>query len=325
MARATLIHNTTAGEGRPSSGELRELVTQQGFDLRYATTDADLDALLQDPGDLVVVAGGDGTVGQVAARLIGGHVPLAILPVGTANNLAASLGITGPVDLIAAGWCTDRTRPLNVAMAEGPWGVRPFVESFGFGLFAHAMPILSALKKGGEGPMMREAQIRQDRLAFRRLLDQFVPREIELSLDGQAAAGRYLLVEALNVPMLGPRLCFAPRADPGDGRLEVLLVRERDRQALVQWLDDGAEGDLGLDVRSVRTMEIVWDGEPLHIDGETWSDAGAAFRSVQTVPHAGQALVRVHVEPGTVPVLVPAGTPSLSYDPGSDHPDPGRP
>lgn len=306
MARATLIHNTTAGDGHPTGGELRELMAQQGFDPCYATTDADLDALLQDPGDLVVVAGGDGTVGPVAARLIGRGIPLAILPVGTANNLAASLGITGPVDIIAAGWATARSRPLRVGKATGPWGARPLVESFGLGLFAQVMPILSALKKGGEEPMMRETQIRQDRLAFRRLLDQFVPREVDLRLDGHPALDEYLLVEALNAPMVGPRLRFAPRADPCDDRLEVVLVREADRRRLVEWIDDGADGDPGLDVRSVETIDILWDGDPVHIDGETWAGDHASFRSVQTVPGAHRAPVRVALEPGAVSVLVPS-------------------
>jgi diacylglycerol kinase (ATP) len=306
MARATLIHNLTAGDGRPSRGELRELIAQKGYTATYATNDDDLDAVLQDPGDLVIVAGGDGTVGQVAARLIGRGIPLAILPIGTANNLAASLGIVGPIDLIAAGWADASCRPLNVANATGPWGARPLVESFGLGLFAHVIPILSALKKGGDQPMMREAQIRQDRLAFRRLLDQFVPRLVDLRLDGQSTVDEYLLVEVMNAPMLGPQLRFAPHADPGDGWVDVVLAREPDRQRLSQWIDDGADGDHGLDVRSVRSVELLWDGEPLHIDGETWADGSAAFRTVQTVARVDDATVRVELEPETVPVLVPS-------------------
>jgi diacylglycerol kinase (ATP) len=308
MARATIVHNTTAGDGRPSGGELRELVRAQGYDPEYATTDVDLDALLQDPGDLVVVAGGDGTVGQVAARLIGRDIPLAILPVGTANNLAGSIGIIGPVDTLVAGWRDATLRSLNVATAHGPWGARPFVESFGLGLFAHAMPVLSALKKGDQ-PMPREAQIRQDRRALRQLLEQFVPRAVDIRIDGRSASGDYLMVEAMNVPMLGPRLRMAPGADPGDGRLEVVLIRDADRKDLARWLEDDAQSDLRLDTCTAEIIEIVWDGDPIHIDGETWADDDAAFRSVQVVSHTATAQVRVQVEPGVVPVLIPALVP----------------
>lgn len=305
MARATIIHNPSAGDGRPSGGELRELVREQGYEPGYATTDVDLDALLQDPGDLVVVAGGDGTVGQVAARLLGRDIPLAILPVGTANNLAASIGITGPVDRLAAGWRDARRRQLNIATAHGPWGCRPLVESFGLGLFAHAIPILSALKKGEGEPMAREAQVRQDRDALRKLLDQFVPHAIDLRLDGRSLSGDYLMVEVMNAPMLGPRLRLSPHGDPGDGRLEVVLVREADRMDFSRWLERDDGSDPNLEICSVQAVELLWDGNPLHIDGETWADEDADFRSVQIVAKVRAATVRIEIEPRTVSVLVP--------------------
>jgi diacylglycerol kinase (ATP) len=306
MARATIIHNRVAGDGHPTGGELRALVQAQGFAPCYDTTDSDLDTLLQDPGDLVIVAGGDGTVGQVAARLGGRGVPLAILPIGTANNLATSLGIVGPIDLLVAEWTSARHRPLNVGTATGPWGARPFVESFGLGLFPHAMPVLSALKKQDGEAMVREQQIRHDRIALRRLLDQFVPRSVELKLDGRTFSGEYLMVEVLNAPMLGPRLCFAPRADPGDGRLDVLLVRQDDRRRLTAWLEEDPESDPGLPLESVRRIEIDWNGDPLHIDGESWAGESSPFRNVQTVSDVQRCPVTVELEPHTVPVLVPS-------------------
>jgi len=49
----------------------------------------------EEPGDIVAVAGGDGPVGKVARRLIGSPTPIAILPLGTANNIANTLDVTG--------------------------------------------------------------------------------------------------------------------------------------------------------------------------------------------------------------------------------------
>jgi diacylglycerol kinase (ATP) len=305
MARATLIHNASAGDGCPTGGELRELLRNHGFTPVYATSGDDLDDLLQDPGDLVVVAGGDGTVGEVASRLLRRGVPLAILPVGTANNLAISLGIEGPVDRLVADWKGAGTRPLNVGRVHGPWGRRPMVESFGLGLFPHAMPVLSALKKGPDGPPMREAALRQDRRALARFVREFVPRTVDLRLDGHHLPGEYLLVEAMNAPMLGPRLRLAPRADPGDGQLDVVLAREADREPLARWLERDAETDPRLEIRSARTIEFTWDGDPLHIDGESWADDAAAFRSVRTVVMDGPTLIRAELAPETVPVMVP--------------------
>lgn len=307
MPRATIIHNPTAGDGRPTGSELRELIERQGYTPAYATTDTDLDAALQDPGDLVVVAGGDGTVGQVAARILGRDVPLAILPVGTANNLAASIGLGGSVDLAVAGLRAAGATQLRLGSVRGPWGVRPFAESAGLGLFAHAMPVLSALKRSDHGTMPREAQIRQDRQALRRLVDPFVARSVHLWLDGRPEHGDYLLVEVMNAPMLGPGLRLAPRANPGDDRLEVVLVRDADRDRFGRWLDDDPGADPGFDVRSVRRVDLRWDGDPLHIDGDSWADESAPFNNVRTVPQEGPTAVRIELQPGRVTVLVPAG------------------
>jgi diacylglycerol kinase (ATP) len=306
MARATIIHNTSAGDGHPTGGELRALVEAQGFTPAYATTDVDLDSLLQDPGDLVVVAGGDGTVGQVAARLVGQSATLAILPIGTANNLAISIGITGPLDLLAEGWKRARRMSLNVGTARGPWGVRPFIESCGLGIFPHVMPVLSALKKGGDRTMVREKEIRQDRQALRRLLDQFVPRFVDLRLDGESVAGEFLLVEILNAPMIGPRLRFAPHADPTDGRLDVVLARESDRRRVADWLDEDPDSGPGLETRPVRTVEILWNGDPLHIDGESWATESTPYRGVHTVARVDESPVLLELEHGNVSVLVPS-------------------
>lgn len=304
MARATIIHNTSAGDGRPSGGELRELVQRAGYTPAYATTDDDLDTALQDPGDLVAVAGGDGTVGEVAVRLLGRDIPLAILPVGTANNLAHSIGIDGPVDRLIEGWADGTTRPLDVGLAHGPWGERPLVESCGLGLFAYAMPVLSALKKGGTRPQVREAVVRDDRRALRRLLAEFRPRHVDIRLDGRTLADEYLMVEIMNGPMLGPRLRLAPAADPGDGQLDVVLIRDADRDRLATWLDDDAHTDPRFDVRTAHTIDLVWNGDPIHIDGETWADHSAPFRTIRTVDPAHGAHVRITLG-ATIPILVP--------------------
>ncbi len=305
MARVTLLHNPIAGDGRPSGGELRELIQRQGYTPIYATTDDDLDKVLQDPGDLVAVAGGDGTVGEVAVRLLGRGIPITILPVGTANNLARSMGIDGPIDRLIQGWSDGKTRPLDVGFAHGPWGYRPLVESAGLGLFAHAMPVLSALKKGGGAPELREAVVREDRLALSRLLQEFRARHVDLRIDGRPLAADYIMLEVMNGPMLGPRLRLAPAADPGDGELDVVLIREDDRDRLARWLDDGARTDPRFDVRSAHSIEIVWHGDPIHIDGETWADESVAYRNVRTVQQADSAPVRITLDGDTIPVLIP--------------------
>src|SRR6476646_1552480 len=136
--RITLMLNPDAGNGETPAAELRRIIEAAGHDVqvRRARKSSMADELL-DPGDLVAVAGGDGTVGRVMKALAGGPVPMAILPTGTANNIATSLGILGDPAAIVASWSRHDIRRVDVGLARGPWGETRFVESVGLGLLAH--------------------------------------------------------------------------------------------------------------------------------------------------------------------------------------------
>ena len=92
----TLIHNPKAGDQDESGKSLRKLLEGAGYEVRYhsAKEDGWKQALKKD-ADLVAIAGGDGTVGRVARRMAGRGIPLAVLPSGTANNIARSASTSG--------------------------------------------------------------------------------------------------------------------------------------------------------------------------------------------------------------------------------------
>src|SRR5688500_5254852 len=92
--RVTALYNPEAGNQTVTRQRLAALLERAGYDATYVSAKGKhwKDAL-DDPGDLVVVAGGDGTTAKVAKRIAGLGVPLAILPAGTANNVARSLGL----------------------------------------------------------------------------------------------------------------------------------------------------------------------------------------------------------------------------------------
>src|SRR5262245_14210951 len=96
--KVTLIYNPTAGDddARPTSGQLAALIREAGHQVRTQPTDEKgWSKALRKKAGLVAVAGGDGTVGKVARRLVDSGCPIAVLPMGTANNIARSLGIHG--------------------------------------------------------------------------------------------------------------------------------------------------------------------------------------------------------------------------------------
>jgi YegS/Rv2252/BmrU family lipid kinase len=88
---------------------------------------------------MVVAAGGDGTIAEVANGLMGSPVRLGVIPLGTANVLAHELGLPFAPKSVAAALAFGRSRTLWPGQANGPDGARLFVQMLGVGFDAHVV------------------------------------------------------------------------------------------------------------------------------------------------------------------------------------------
>jgi diacylglycerol kinase (ATP) len=273
--RVTLIHNPDAGRQEGNGAKaLLKLLRRAGHKPRYQSAkEKGWDRVLDKRADLVVVAGGDGTVASVTRRMVRRGVPVTILPLGTANNVARSLGLLKrPFEELARGWRDARRVRLDVGIASGPWGERYFVEGLGAGLFAGLLVRSeeNKEKKAREKKAKRPAHVVDG--ALRRLkeaAETVEPVEIAARLDGVDISGNYLLFEAVNLPYIGPNLFIAPDTRAGDGQLEVVLVPEAQRGRLVRYLDHWHENRERLSLlpsRRGKHLQIEWTGFALHID-----------------------------------------------------------
>ena len=129
MARqATLIFNPNAGGDSLHAEDLLDALRDAGFDPAYTPTESEeeLKPLLDKTEGLVVAAGGDGTLRAVALHLIEKRgVELALIPLGTANNIANTLNLSGePTDLICTlegcGRASLRRGPGRGPLGHGP-------------------------------------------------------------------------------------------------------------------------------------------------------------------------------------------------------------
>ena len=264
--RITLVHNP--GAGRQNSADAKKLtrfLEEHGYDVRYVSAkDEGWKKWLEKPADLVVVAGGDGTVAKVTRRMAGRGIPVGVLPSGTANNIARTLGLLErPFEDLVRAWKDGRRVKLDLGVAKGPWGERYFVEGLGVGVFASLLTSPAADVKKQENAVAAAL----DRM--RKHAEKAEPLEIHARLDGKDISGRYLMIEALNLPYVGPNLHLAHDKQPGDGELVVVLVTEAERSRLLYYLEHWQENRERLAVlpsKRGRRLELEWTGFPLHID-----------------------------------------------------------
>ena len=220
------------------------------------------------------MAGGDGSVGKVARELIENRIPIAVLPLGTANNIAHSLGISDmPLEDLVASWNTARSINFDRGIAKGPWGSEIFIEGFGIGLFAETMWELKESEEVELPSEKPEKVIPAVMQILNHQLDQFPAKNMAIQLDGKDVSGDYVMLEALNTRYIGPNLDLVPSAQMNDGFFDVVLVTKRDRGKLHKYISDrlsGKETRGKLTVRRSKHLQIEWENSPVHIDDIHW-------------------------------------------------------
>lgn len=273
--RVTLLHNPTAGDAQHGTDRLRAVVAAAGHDVVYRSLkEDDWDEALSAAADLVVVAGGDGAVRKVLARLHGDSVAT-LLPTGTANNVARTLRFPAddPARLVR-GWTNGTVRSFDVCEAESSTGRKRFVESLGGGILGEVILRAERGEQFVADKIERGLRLLRDVIPAARVSDWSV------ELDGDDLSGSYLAVEAMNVREAGPNVLLAPEADPGDGLLDVVLIGAEHRAALAAYVEARLRGRRAepprFTVRRGRRVVLAAPGEtPLHADDQLWSEEGA--------------------------------------------------
>lgn len=280
--RLLIIFNPTAGARRRRRfeavlAELRRLGCEVTVRPTGGRGDAEQLAASADPNrhDVLVVAGGDGTINEAVNGLRDNRLPLAIVPLGTANVLAAEIGMATDPRAVARTIALGRPRPISVGVANG----RRFLLMAGTGFDAHVVQHVNLALKRRIGKVAYGIEIL-------RQLRSFAYPEYAVTIDGRTCKAASVLVA--NAHYYGGRFVCAPAADLRTPTLEVCLFERRGRLSVIGYALAMLTGRLPK-LKSYRTVaagKVHIDGgsdEPVQGDGDV---IGHLDVTIEVVPEA---------------------------------------
>ncbi len=281
-----LIHNAAAGRGR--RGRVAAVVgclEQRGFRVTVRATErpghAQQIAAEAAGLDLIIAAGGDGTVNEIVEGLGANAPSLAVLPLGTANVLAAELGLTDDPERFADAVAAGRT----VAAWPGEVNGRSFMLMASVGFDAEVVAAVTPAQKHLLG---KAAYL----LAALRLWLAGRQTALRVTIDGAAYPAAGVVVSKSR--FYGGRFVLAPQAGIAVPRLFAVLMpggRRRDRLRYA-WAMLHGRLHLQPDVRVIAAEEVrvtADDPAPVQVDGDIRGNTPAVIR-------VGQRPVRLIVD-----------------------------
>ncbi len=290
--RVKLIFNPLAGAGAGSPTELVDVIHEMQAwklvpEVFLIEPDCDLPGMIQDALDsgieMVAVCGGDGTISSVATALLGTRATLGIIPGGTRNNVALSLGVPTDVPAAVALLRTGRPSKVDVGVVSFGEAATPFVEVCSVGLTSALFPSADDIQ---HGDLTRIGD-------FLATLVGSPASEIRLLLDDEkeiSSQGHVVLVS--NMPYVGPSYRIGAGASASDGLLDVLFFADQSKLDLLGYAIRAAgigETDdhrvrhfrvRSVDIEAKPPMPVMADGIPL-----------------------GEGRVRIEVRPGALTIM----------------------
>lgn len=298
--QAKLIYNTKAGAavkagaaGKTADAQLRVIEEQlRGVNILADTVQvAEADAVtaaaaaaVQAGYSLVIACGGDGTIESAANALVLEQATLGILPFGTRNNVARSLGIPLKINEAARLLRTGRTHQIGAGLAIVGERRRWFLETFSVGLFSALYPHADAIQKG-------------DLVRARDLLLTFVTStaaQMQLTVDGiTTIRARAHALIGVNMPSTGANFRLGAGIAYDDEHIDLFLY---DRLDQLDFLFYGFDVLTGMAedpaIQRIRARHVQIDTLPLLPVMADGFDLGTGPVDVTMEAHSLNVIVR---------------------------------
>jgi YegS/Rv2252/BmrU family lipid kinase len=282
--------------GRPRWGEIEVKVTTGPGDARRWAEEA-----AREGADLLLVAGGDGTANEAAWGLLGGRTTLGLVPVGSGNGLARTLGIPLRPERALQALEDGVARRMDVGMINE----RPFLNVAGAGFDAAVGAEFHARgQRGGRRGIFTYVWLSLGESV------RYRSREWKLRAGDHGFEGKALVVAFVNGRQYGGAALIAPGARLDDGLLDIVVI------------EDAPVGEILLNAPRMflGSIERFRRYRRLAAPAAVLSGAAPELFHRDGEPEPAAERIEVRVEARALSVLVPRAT---ADDPGGPFGPPG--
>ena len=282
MATAILIHNPTAGDGDHEKNRLIAQIRSFGYEIKYFSTQVPgWEKFVEKDAEKIFVAGGDGTVQKLAKELLDQDeeyrlIPVQVVPLGTANNIATTLKLELNTEDFSN---YEKKINFDTGHVNGVGEIDFFIEGIGAGIFPRLVKVMNAKEEEEGEPNDPEKELKQALELLIEVIKEYEAVDAIVIADEEDHSGKYLLLECMNIPFIGPNFELAPNANPGDGTFELILVPEDGRELLITYIKSILNGNKNYTALEqfahlikVKHLKFKWMGEDLHLDDEVELD-----------------------------------------------------
>lgn len=295
--RALFLVNRHSRRGQQNLSQATEQLEQLGFELLEESTEdpeqlSEVICRYRDRVDLVIVGGGDGTLNAAAAGLVETRLPLGILPLGTANDLARTLGIPTTISQACKIIATGRKLPIDLGCVNDQY----FFNVASFGLSTKITEQLTKDVKKRWGIFAYAA-------TALRVLWQTRPFRAEIRLNGETLYVKTVQISVGNGRFYGGGMAIAHDATINDQKLDLYSLEIDHWWQIIPILPAMTRGRQAnwprVVAREAQEVEVFTrKRRSINTDGEITTQTPARFR---VIPQA--LAVMVPVQPNTPGLL----------------------
>jgi len=313
MMRAVLIINPVSGDDEPNSQKVESIqawLTSAPFKAEVCYTTKERGAAviareaIAEGVEVVLVGGGDGTVSEVARELVHKPATLGILPIGTFNNIARSVGVLAELPVATSIIAAGHVREIDVGLAND---THYFFEAAGAGLDATLFPVGEEIKSGKWTRILQAVRLafqyepQRFSITFDRPLREVLPPASRKRMTAEALAGKTirrnaLLVVVANGPYYGGGFTVAAGARMRDGQLTLSIYRRFSKWELLRHFHSVSRGGYRyspkIETFTATEIELASaNATDVHLDGQPF----------------GTTPVKLRAMPGALRVFAPPG------------------